>query len=322
MDSPSEALAAQVAWNFGSWRTIDIRVRTDLNNPNIEVTWNRFDEHYVESRAGGRYSDRRSLKDDTFSKRIANYCDGSKSATVNFREKDADLQKSVIIKRDFSDEDRVGKSAQPAPLQFFYVARTPLQEALPKSTYLGIDRVNGRECKTFLFAKVKHTVGTQELVYSLDAATGTPLKVVSYIDEPSRIKGTPIWTWTCDKLESTQGHEIPAVSTSTSSYVKDGKTVVVTHKFTVESIKFDQDYPASTFWPVIQPGVPVMDSLAKKVYETPGAKLPEKVSATTVATQPLVAAPPRDWSSTVSSITLGLGLAVLIAGGVLWWRRR
>ena len=318
MDSPAASLATKLAWNFGSWRTIDLRVRDDLSNSGGKGA-DHIIEHYVESRGGQRFSDTQFMKGDTVSMRIANYCDGSKSASVNFRTNDSNLQQSVIIKRDFANEDQFGKSSRPQPIQFFYVGRTPLHEALPKSTYFGPDRVNGRECQSFLFKNVQYTVGTQDQVYCLDATSGTPIKVVSYSDEASRTKDTPLWTWTCDKLETKQGHEIPVVST-TNEYKADGKTLGGTHRYTLESSTFDQDYPVTTFWPVIQPGVPVLDSIAKKQYETPGVKLPETKSAT--VEPPLVATQPRDWSSTLSFITLCLGLAILIAGGVLWWRRQ
>jgi len=319
MDSPGTSLVTKLVWNFGSWRTIELFVRDDLSHFGGAGDWDHINEHYVASRTGQRYSDTQFMKVDNVAMRVGQYCDGAKSATVNFRAKDADLQKSVIIKRDFANEDQFGKAARPTPIQFFYVARTPLHEALPKAIYLGPDRVNGRECQSFLFKNVHYTVGTQDQVYYLDATSGTPLKVVSYSDEASRTKETPLWTWTCGKLETTQGHEIPAISTS-NSYGPDGKTVTGTHTYTVESIKFDQEYAATTFWPVIQPGVPVLDSIAKKQYETPGVKLPETKSAT--AEPPLVATQPRDWSSTFSFMALCLGLGILIAGGVLWWRRR
>ena len=321
MGDPASATAALVAWNFGSWRTIDLHLRIDITSylDKRELAWDHIQERYVESRTGGRYADSRGMKGDVIVTRTEQYTDGSKAATVNFRPKDAELQRSVIIKREYSDEDKFGKSASPAPIQFFSVGRTPLQEALPKSTDLGTDRVNGRECRTFLFPNVDYTTVRQDLVYYLDAATGTPIKVVSYLDEAHRAKNLPGWSWIADDLKTTQNHEIPAASTMTT-YAADGKSPSMIHKFTVESVKYDQEFPTTTFWPVIQPGVPILDALTKKSYNHPGVMQPDPAS--TVAKESLVATPPRDWSSTTSAVTLGLGLAVLLAGGLLWWRRR
>ncbi len=262
----------------------------------------------------GRYLDDKYMKADVFVTRTEYFGDGAKAAIVEYRDRQADLQRVVFIQRDFAGEDRMGKAARPMPIEVFYFLRTPLQEALPKATVLGAERVNGRDCYAFFYPQADYTLTKQDLVYCLDATMGTPIKITSYLNEATRTKGSPAWTWTCDKLETTQGHEIPAVSTM-ETYGPDGKSMI-THNFTVESIKFDADYPATTFWPTIQTGVTVLDSLAKKTYETPGVKLPDPPVAK-VATEAIVATPPGDGSATTSRMTLGLGFAMLLAGGIL-----
>jgi len=320
MDTPAASAASQLAWDHGSWRTIEIRSRHDftMHDQAKEAAFNGIEEHYIETRQGQRYHDQKYLKGDTFVRRMTNYCDGSKSAAVQFKDRDAEVQTALIIKRDFGSEDKGGKVDRPVPLLFAFVGKVPLHEALPKSTHLGKDRVAGRDCDNFLFEKVKWFF-PQDQVFSLDATSRAPLKVTAFSDQEHRASDTPVWIWTADKVETVQGHAV--VTRSTEVAFKDaGKTPTSTRTFTVQSIRFDEEFPASTFWPVVQPGVSVLDAIQKKRYETPGVRTPAATSVP--AGEPLVATPPRDWTQVASWSTLGLGLAVLLAGVLIWRRRR
>ena len=215
------------------------------------------------------------------------------------------------------------------PLLYHYVGREPLHEALPEAEHLGADRVAGRDCEIFRFAQVEWT-SPQDLVYHLDKETSIPLKVESFRDRASFDAGKPLWVWTADKLERVDGHPVVRDSTQVD-YAAGGAEPAFTRTFRVESIAFDKDYPASTFWPVFQPGVGVLDVIAGKSYREPGADPEAEVDASasrggeaaTTTAQPLQAIPPGHWTSTLSTVSLGLGISVLVASlAVVWWRRR
>jgi hypothetical protein len=74
------------------------------------------------------------------------------------------------------------------------------------------------------------------------------------------------------------------------------------------------------FWPVYQPGVNVIDSLSGEAYREPGGDT--AVTGSEIAQQPIRAEPLDDGTSTLSRISLGLGLLVIVVGLTLWWRRR
>ncbi len=136
----------------------------------------------------------------------------------------------------------------------------PLHEALAKAKYLGKDRVNGRECDAFLFPAV-HFVSLQDQVFYLDATSHIPIRVSSYADQASREKDAPYWVWTADKLETIPGHVI-AVKSTQNHYDRD-RNQIFTRTFTVKSIRFDGEYPATMFLADPQPGVQVIDQEGK-----------------------------------------------------------
>jgi hypothetical protein len=94
--------------------------------------------------------------------------------------------------------------------------------------------------------------------------------------------------------------------------------------FGVLSIDFDKDYADSVFWPTLEPGVGVLDTISSKGYEVPGGKQDQVVGSNTSpgATQLIEAIPPSDWTAFAPTAMLALGCAILIIGGLVWWRRR
>jgi hypothetical protein len=94
-----------------------------------------------------------------------------------------------------------------------------------------------------------------------------------------------------------------------------------TWDFHVQSIVFDKDFPAAVFWPVIRPGVGVLDAISGKSYKVPGAT-PEPPRKPSDAAHSIEASPPTGWTGVASSVTVVLGAAIIILSCGLWVRRR
>ena len=324
MDTHTEHVARQLAQEMASWKSIEVRVRTGISDHRVGSGVSKaFDvdsEHYIETSAGRRFSEHLGLKNEKTVTRYMYFCDGSKCADVSFSREDASVQQSVVIKRQYGMEGKSDRKQLPAPLLYFYVGREPLYEALTKGRPAGQSEVMGRACDEFLFEGVRWDV-TQDQVFYLDRQTSVPLKVDSFRDAAARQKGQVFGTWTARSFDRVQGLPMVLKSTQTA-YAPDGN-LQFTWDFDVQSIEFGKDYPASTFWPVLRPGVTVLDSIANKAYQTPGGqKSPQETRIeTAVAVQPIRAEVPRAWSSLAPGVTLGVGCAALLAAGVMWWRR-
>ncbi len=78
------------------------------------------------------------------------------------------------------------------------------------------------------------------------------------------------------------------------------------------------------FWPELQPEITVLDTIANKRYQIPGASggTPAAGPEIPKAQEPIQAVPTGDRTTIFSGMALGLGGATLLAGGILWWRRR
>ena len=207
---------------------------------------------------------------------------------------------------------------RPIPILYLHVGRLPLHKALPRSTHLGSDTILKRECGIFLFKAVRWNV-PQDHVYYLDRETAIPLKVESFADEQTRSAGHPLWTWTADSLDKVQDHYI----TLNSTLVDYDKAHQPSSRWInrVVSASFNKEYPSSTFWPKLKPGLFVYDEIKAKSYTVPGeVEKPMPPAATT--SPPLEAVPPTDWTSSLSMISIALGCIVLVVGGTLWRRNR
>lgn len=322
MEPHAELVAKTLAWEFESRKSVEVQTRTAIHNPAIVAgakgSFDTMSEHYIETAAGRRFLEFQGLKGDKIVTRSSHYGDGTKFTDIDYRLDDLETQNAIFINRQFWMEDRNDRRQVPSPLLYLYAGREPLHEALPKATYLGEGKVIGRDCSLFLFPQVRWAV-VQDQVFHLDKATAIPLKVEAFRDGPARESNQPMWTWTAQSLDEVQGRFVPLKS-SQVAYDKDGAQNM-SWDIEVKSIEFNKDYPASTFQPVIQPGVTVLDSFKNKVSTTPGERKPDIQKETTATAQPVYADPPRDWSTTASTASLVLGGAVLIAGVLLWWRR-
>ena len=164
-------------------------------------------------------------------------------------------------------------------------------------------------------------MAVQDLVYDLDAETAIPIRVRSYLgnlNENDLDSSPPAWTWTALSVDSIQGFHMPLRS-SMISY--GGAGISATDKrmaieVKVESLSYDKSYPKETFWPVIQPGTTVLDSIKKTQYAVPGKTIGdihfggENETTTSVAQ----AVQPVHWSAWGSTASFGLGGALIFVG--------
>lgn len=320
-DSPAERAAEKLAWDAESIRSVEVvtRTRTTAHRPDPKLpaqAWDESIDHSIETASGQRFGERKGVRGETVRFRQQTFFDGDRSAYVSFVPDDTSKQEQVFIGRQYLLEDRSEKRNVPFPLLFRYVGREPLHQALSKSEYLGESEVMGRVCDRFLFRRVRW-ITTQDQVFHLDRELGIPLKVEMYGEfvDPSRSR--PFGVWTAEAIDRVQGHPVTTRATLVE-FDQDGKPHVTSSQ-RVESIEFDKEYSESTFWPEIQPGVPVFDSLSEKVTVTPGGPVrPAPVASGT----PVQATPPFEWVGLASAVILALGAAVLIAAGVVWFRRR
>jgi hypothetical protein len=322
---PGQTHAERLAWELESRRSVELWARVELNpvkiDPQTPLKYDAIEDHYVETAMGERLCDARFLKSGVAVQRYGHFSDGSKCADLNYSEGNLERQVSAVIKRTYFTEDRSDRTERPEPLSVLYVGREPLQKALPKARYLGKDRVVNRGCDVFLFVRVRWEI-PQDHVYFLDEATSIPLKVESYADETARTKKNPLWTWTAQSLDEVGHHFVPLKS-KTISYGENAQPDF-TWVHTVVSIEFGKDFPASTFWPSLNPGVGVLDTIANKRYVVPGVREEPSTGTSDGGDDRTAvrAAAPSDWTGTISACALGLGAATLILGGVLWWRGR
>ncbi len=324
-DSAMERLAREMA----SWKAIELRVREDMNVrpvPGIQVVPESTNfYHYIETSDDRRFVDETSQAGGAKGDRISGYCDGSRCADVSYRaEGDRQQQVQVIISKQFRNEGRFGWTDRPAPLKYFHVGLLPLYEALPKAQRIGEAVCLDRPCDVFLFPKFKTSRASQDFTYYLDRATGVPLKVEAFKDEAMRQAGKPAWVWRADSLDDVQGFHIPLTSSYQSFNHKNADDpITLTSKIKVETISYNNSYEKSQFWPTIQPGVTVHDAITKRSSTVPGPIARTESPAGRAPTAGIiVATPPRDWIAYVPPVGLGLGLVVLIAGLVLWWKRQ
>ena len=307
MDKPAERAAMQIAGELASRKSVEIKLQAKIfplgdfvkRPQTVEV----MKIHYIETADGKRFWDDLGLGGGKPTYRSTHFRDGSKCADVNYNREDTTRQQTVTIQREFWMEAKNDRRQLPPTLLHLYVGRESLDEALPKAKSLGAGEVIGRECDIFLFEKVRWAV-TQDQVFYLDRETATPLKVEAYHDEPSRQAKQPMWVWAATSLDRVQGHPVVLKSTEAASG-PDG-TPVARWEFEVESIEFGREYPASTFWPTIQPGVGVWDSIKAKAYQAPGKReepaIPKEITESTAA--PMSADPPSDWSGIASRAQL------------------
>jgi hypothetical protein len=301
-----------------SWRSVEAVVHVDqeINLPGFPgPTVDRIDERYIETATGQRFYERRSHMVDGGTQRSIDYCDGRRCADLSFKPDQIDRQHQVVIKRDFSMERVAGAIARPVPLNFDYVGSVPLREALKDAKVVGEEPILGRDCVKVLFRDVKHPNGPRLAVYTLDRAEAVPLAVAFYLDPGHYESGTPEYTWRATALETLGGRLVPKTSVK-EVFNSGGEGLTARVESTVKEISFDRDYPRSEFWPTLQPGVLVIDQIARTRSVVPG-----EVSEATTA-QPIRADGGPSGGIPYAGISLGIGAAVLLAAFAVYRRRR
>ena len=221
------------------------------------------------------------------------------------------------------------------PLLYLYVGKRQLGKSAASALYSGPANIIGRRCDDWLFEQVKWPV-PQDHIFTLDRETGVPLKVTSFRDAEHRTQNQPFFTWVADSLDTVDGHAIVRKShqvdyihgpigpgSNSPASPADLRTTHFTRNFVVQSVSFNKEYPAATFWPVIEPGVTVFDSISGNDYVQVGQRpqVDRKAEPANTAV-PIVAAPPRDWSTTISTASLVLGLLVIAIGAYSWIKNK
>ncbi len=326
MNDLLQAIADRLAWDLDSSTSVEIHLDARITRHGTafsgEQSFDTIKEHYIEEVGGGRFYEMRGQSGDRVVIMSRYYSDGTRCADVQFSSVNPDQQQTIMINRQFALENGTDRRNVPAPLRAFYVGRSPLHQALPRGELLGKLEILGRPGVQVLFREDKQP-SAQAQVIILDEATGIPMKIDGFRNEADRQNQKPWWTWTASSLEQINGRTFP-IKSKTSNYDADGNLMLST-EYDVQSIKFNQSYAASTFWPVYQPEAMVYDNIEQRVIAEPTPKpLPPPAPPVppVVTTKTIEAVPPADWSSTVSPLALGLGVAVLLAAGVLLWRRR
>lgn len=328
MSDPIETAVQKLAIAMKSWKSIELRSHQEVTQhipiafAGAQPPYDRFDTHYIETAHDERMLDIVSHAPDGRGRREVGYCDGSRCAAISFTGADLETQSEVRIDRSFKSEGKIGNTERPHNLVYLYVGKVPIYEALPRAAYLGGGRVLGRDVDRFLFPRVRWAMNEQDLVYSLDRETATPLQVESFRSDADRQADRPDWAWSVTRLETVQGHPVALESehrTWTVARAGSPYKLYRTSKETIESIVFDRDYAPSTFWPKVLGEARVINSITGKVTaptQSPPAN-PETKAETAIRV-----IPETSWVPATSSVVLGLGTAVLIASVVLWWRRR
>jgi len=248
-----------------SFRSIQLKV--DIDQENISINPGTFTAHttYLQTDQGARFFDYKSDPGPTgHVSHRTHFCDGKKSASIDYKRGEPERQQQILISHSFGIERNFGFFDAPDPLRWFYVGLTPLAESLPKGERLADGIVIGRSCDVFHFKKVGSR-GPQSLVYYLDKKTSVPLRVSAYAD-PDRIrKDKPNWTWEATSLDLVSGRSFPLSSTYKAFDVSMGPAGIlesnpsITQKIQVKEVTFDAAIPASSFWPVVQEDVEILD---------------------------------------------------------------
>ncbi len=234
-------------------------------------------------------------------------------------------QKQIGITHDFSYEKQINITARPIPFFYLYIEKTPIYEALPKARYLGKGQAMDRNCEMFRFENLKPMGVGEDLVYYLDEATSIPLRVDSFPAKSEHRPDQLLSTWKAQSLDDVgDGHHV--VLTSEFVHYAQGQDAGrISDRGTdvVKEIHFDKPFAASTFWPVYEAGVEVVDQTRHTTTRVPGPDRVAKRETPSLPAMTTLAPPveqPRSWVPALSITALSLGVALIITA--LVWKRR
>jgi hypothetical protein len=315
-----------------SWDSIAVQVRAEQTRfvaigKNAPGAGFVSSERFMETADGERFYEKTDSGRDA-RVIVLSYSDGKRCAAVERKRAPyQEEQNSITLTKTFANEQVTGYVMRPEPLRFAFVGLIPIREAVREAERIGDGIVAGRDTAIFLFSGVPSPNVTQDLVYHLDAATSVPLKVEAYANRLRFEAGKPSWVWEAIALDDVQGYHLCLKSRYTYFVVKDDSASIrqLSEDYTIESCKFNDTYPASTFWPAYDKGVFINDLIAQKsYYNTPDKKAPVDATVKTpsVVADRIVVTDSTDLTPWVSGAGLALGSSFLVVGAYLWLKRR
>jgi hypothetical protein len=330
----SASHASNLSYKMASWKSVELIVRQDLmvrDRPQDGHLMDHSVTHYIETNHGQRFLDL-TMYDSELKviRHTAGYADGKRFANVDYDRADASKPDIIFMAHSFRNENESGASARPIPLKYLYVGKSPIYEVLPHATAGGESEILNRPCDVFVFKNVQWTDFKQTLVYHLDRASSFPLRIDSFLSMEAYEAGTPLWIWEALSLEDGKDYSAP-VRSQLMSYDPDTRVTIPSSGYrtkttcTVQLVRLDKEFNSSVFWPKQEPGVRMvtLDGKPSVVNSTTSTNV-SKQQAKEVATVPV---PIRiedrtDWATTMSVAGLALGIACVVTGVILWWRRR
>jgi hypothetical protein len=300
----------------GSWTSIEVRDRQDFKDHGRNYAVQIF-ENYVETAVGQRMLEWAFVSHNTGRPgRTTWYCDRERCAD----EVDTlDEPYVVTEKPSFMTEGQAAKR-QSSLFSYLYLMHQPLDTFLAKAAHRGHSKRLGRDCERALITGVQWTYGPVEMVYDLDRETGFPLFIWCYASASDRAAERPTWTWEAlsfDQVE--EGRRFPLKSVERTFGHQSGTWAEATKRdIQVIDVKFNQDYPASMFWPDTRPKETIWDEIAKVRWRTP---MPGVERSPTGHAPPALAESSSDWTAWIPWAALAGGLSALGAGIVLRCRR-
>lgn len=311
-----DIIREQLEQELNSFRSINVKISQTFTNPGagedpMQYASAIYKIDYTETSLGERRFVHESLPKGRPSLLSIDTTDG-KTASLMIRRPDGNARETVTIQRHFGNEDQLGWSHRPIPLFYFSVGRRPLAEAVGEAEILGDERVIDRDCDALLFKDVDCSPAPCDFVYLLDKATSIPLKVSCYLSRQDRLNDAPRSVWTADSLDEVQGRHVPLKS-SVEAYVGGGSgKIAYRSDIVVESVKYNEEYPAQHFQPNITKSTNVIDTI-KNEYKMGEPPEPVLHSSATIPENAIRAVDPADWSSFVVPSLLVLGVSLLLA---------
>lgn len=323
MDDRIEA-AVQASLRETSWDSVDVRVRHDLEfvNPiflNDPTNYQFKENHYIETSRGERYLEIRGIYKSNKVDRYKYFCDGKRNASLSYMKDDESIPKSLSITTSFYWENEQNP-ARPQPFNFLhYVGMVPLAEALPGATWIGADRVAGRDCDVFFFPDVLWSMQHLAMTYHLDRSSAAALKLEAMQDGQERFR------WEATEVGILDGHVIPTRSTMTNNTLKLHSTC--------EFVAYNTKFPKDQFWSKPNPNIPIFDSVTHKVHIPPGMVVKARKNIPSVkdasaapegafSGQPIQAMTPGNWIDVAPTASIVLGLVLLTTAFLAWRFRR
>lgn len=277
------------------------------------------DYKYFETSAGQRFLLTSHTTVNGQVRRTEDYFDGRKSATVRYDRDDPKRQDVVSIGRGFAGEAALGTNARPIPLKFNYLGKAPLYEVLDKAKYEGKESTPLGACETYLFEDVTFTRQPQSILYYLSEVDSLPLRVEAFDVADPAVRRT-LWTWEAEALDAVDGHRYVKRSVRTAYNTSAKSSGDVRSKTTDEvlSLRYNTKFEEGRFWPVIERGVTVHDTIRGKL--TPGSEKAApsvEVSQATAGSSVGMATPPWSWTTYAPVAFCGIGGLLLLVGFVL-----